>query len=258
MDTIATIVITTKGAMTVPDVIASSTGTPASWAIAPITEKMTKPANRLVPQLIRGTIKPSLKQNKELSQFWKVGRGNEQTYTASSTIIFDKTTGLFTDMTEQYFFQKTEGHRSWRWFSLTFNLNFEQTHDLGCLWLNCFTLGIQCWALGICYYFGGFPCPQFPQHPVCFTEVVVPVFRNQMEIIILVSFPQLKWFVPQFSATIKWTHDGNLTNQMSRFLFTFTNCAKTSHFIFSGNLGTNHFIPTRNNAEPMTCFVAIK
>lgn len=48
----------------IPPFTTLSTGTPSLSAIKPIIVKMTKPAKRLVPQLINETIYVSLKKKK--------------------------------------------------------------------------------------------------------------------------------------------------------------------------------------------------
>ena len=48
----------------IPPFTTLSTGTPSLSAIKPIIVKMTKPAKRLVPQLINETINVSLKKKK--------------------------------------------------------------------------------------------------------------------------------------------------------------------------------------------------
>ena len=49
----------------IPPFTTLSTGTPSLSAIKPIIVKMTKPAKRLVPQLINETIYVSLKKKKK-------------------------------------------------------------------------------------------------------------------------------------------------------------------------------------------------
>lgn len=50
----------------IPPFTTLSTGTPSLSAIKPIIVKMTKPAKRLVPQLINETIYVSLKKKKNI------------------------------------------------------------------------------------------------------------------------------------------------------------------------------------------------